>query len=178
MSENDFSPFYKGWLQKEFSIAEKLIPNFVRALSTVKSKRKINYDKIVNRIQLKRIQNSTTLIEGFIENLQYLHEELLKLKYKKQMPFSEYDKLFGELLEGVAKNLFESIALILNIIENQTPKARKEWQDTTKKIKRDFSELEKLCHPLSSTVSIPHGCERILEGTDNMLSKIQELVSE
>ncbi len=123
----------------------------VHVLKSNKIPREIDYSKITNPIQLKRIQNSTIQIEGYIENLLDIQTRLSKIKNDLstgKIPDEKFLESKSEICEDTLKNLFEIVALIFNIAENQQPEKRKALlplilsiEERTEILKNEFEEI-------------------------------------
>ncbi len=101
--------------------------NFAELLKNTKINREIDFSKINNRIQLKRILNSTAQIEGYVENLldvSQSYERLVKRFSEKKISEEKFYEGRAEICEDTLKNLFEIVALLFNIAENQEPEKR------------------------------------------------------
>ncbi len=150
---------------------------FAELLKSNRISVEIDYTQITNPIQLKRIQNSTTQIDGYIENLWDVHEHLEKAKQKfsnKKISEEEYLDERAVICEDTFKNVFEIIALLLNIAENQQANKRKTMGTLISSI---FELIEKLKNK-ADEIFDRKGTEAFKEKAENFYNTCKEELNE
>jgi len=97
-----------------FAVSSEIL---IGGLKFLKNHRKINYERIKNPIELKRLQNASVQIDFYLDSLKELNGAIKKIESQNN-PLIQKEEKIAEMLLDELKMEFEIIAIIIALAKN------------------------------------------------------------